>query len=88
LGYEDVSLNISGGLRYIVIWFNIASIIADIEIIHGDFKYKGNVEVGITQNFNLIRIPFNIPTLMQFEFLMLFFPLKKRSVIYLSITTL
>ncbi len=73
LGYDRILVNISGGLRYMVIWFYIACTITNTEIIHGDFKYKDNIEVGITRNMNLIRLSLNPPTMMQFEFLKLFF---------------
>ncbi|MFW9989855.1 MAG: hypothetical protein ACFFC3_14485, partial [Candidatus Odinarchaeota archaeon] len=68
-GYKKVLVNISGGLRYMVIWLYIACTITNTEIIHGDFKYKENVEVGITRNMNLVRLSLNTPTIMQFEFL-------------------
>ena len=71
-GYKKILVNISGGLRYMIIWFYIACTITNTEIIHGDFKYKENIEVGITRNMNLVRIPLNTPTRMQFEFLKLF----------------
>jgi len=72
-GYKKVLVNISGGLRYMAIWFYIACTITNTEIIHGDFKYKENIEVGIIQNMNLVRLSLNSPTIMQFEFLKLFF---------------
>ncbi|MHA1491875.1 MAG: hypothetical protein ACTSRI_19755 [Promethearchaeota archaeon] len=72
LGYDKIIVNISGGLRYIIVWFYIACSITNTEIIHGDFKYRGDKEVGITQNMNLVRIPLDTPTKMQFEFLNLF----------------
>ena len=56
-----------------IIWFYIACTINNTEIIHGDFKYKENIEVGITRNMSLVRLSLNTPTMMQFEFLKLFF---------------
>ena len=47
LGFDIISVNISGGLRYMDIWFYIACSITNIDIIHGDFIYKGNEEKGI-----------------------------------------
>jgi hypothetical protein len=73
LGFKSIAVNISGGLRYMVVWFYIACLITDTDIIHGDFKYKGDMEVGITYNMNLARIPFIEPTDKQYEFLELFF---------------
>lgn len=73
LGYTKILVNISGGLRYMVIWFYIACTITNTDIIHGDFKYRENVEVGIIRNMNLKRLPLNTPTIMQYEFLKLFF---------------
>ena len=72
-GFDDVSVNISGGLRYMVIWFYIACLITHTDVKHGDFKYKGDVEVGINYNMNIVRIPLSEPTEKQFEFLELFF---------------
>lgn len=72
-GYKKILVNISGGLRYMIIWFYIACTITNTEIIHGDFKYRENIEVGIIKNMNLVRIPLSTPTMMQFEFLKLFF---------------
>jgi len=42
-------------------------------IIHGDFIYEKNVEVGIHSNVELQTIPFQPLTEKQFEFLELFF---------------
>jgi len=71
--FENVSINISGGLRYIDIWFYIASSITNTKIIHGDFIYEKNKEVGIYSNLVLDTIPFQTLTDKQFEFLELFF---------------
>lgn len=56
-----------------VIWFYLACLITHSEIIHGDFKYKGDKEVGINYNMKLVRIPLSEPTEKQYEFLELFF---------------
>lgn len=72
LGYKKILVNISGGLRYMVIWFYIACTITNTNIIHGDFRYKENIEVGITRNMNIKRLLLNTPTIMQFAFLKLF----------------
>ncbi len=45
----------------------------NINVIHGDFIYEGNKEVGIYSNMNLLTIPFQLLTDKQFEFLELFF---------------
>ncbi len=73
IGYKNVVVNISGGLRYMNIWFYIACSITDTKIIHADYKYEGNEEVGINSNVELITLPFNNITEKQFEFLELFF---------------
>ncbi len=72
-GFDNLVLNISGGLRYMVIWLYIACSITKTRIIHGDFIYEGNREVGITSNMILPSIPFQLITERQFEFLKLFF---------------
>ena len=72
LGFNDISVNISGGLRYMVIWFYIACLITDTDVIHGDFKYEEDTEVGINYNMNLVRIPLSELTEKQYEFLELF----------------
>ncbi len=72
-GYKDIVVNISGGLRYMSIWFYIACSITNTKIIHADYKYEGNEEVGINSNVELITLPFNNITARQFEFLELFF---------------
>jgi len=66
-------MNISGGLRYMDIWFYVACSITDTKIIHGDFIYEKNEEVGIYSNVELQTIPFQTLTDKQFEFLELFF---------------
>jgi len=71
--YENISMNISGGLRYMDIWFYVACSITDTKIIHGDFIYEKNEEVGIYSNVELQTIPFQTLTDKQFEFLELFF---------------
>jgi len=43
------------------------------KIIHADYRYEGNEEVGINSNVELITLPFNNITEKQFEFLELFF---------------
>ena len=72
-GFNNVVINISGGLRYMDIWFYIACSITNTKIIHGDFIYEGNKEVGIYSNMVLLTIPFQPLTDKQFEFLELFF---------------
>ncbi len=72
-GFSNVKVNISGGLRYMVIWLYIASSITNTKIIHGDFIYEGSKEVGIYHNMELPTIPFHVITDKQFEFLELFF---------------
>ncbi len=73
IGYKNVVVNISGGLRYMSIWFYIACSITGTKIIHADYKYEGKEEVGINSNVELITLPFNTITDRQFEFLELFF---------------
>jgi len=72
-GLNDITINISGGLRYMVIWLYIACSITNTRIIHGDFIYEGSKEVGIYSNMNIPTIPFQLITDKQFEFLDLFF---------------
>jgi len=55
------------------IWFYIACSVTSTKIIHADYKYEGNKEVGINSNVELIILPFNNITDKQFEFLELFF---------------
>lgn len=71
--YDSITINISGGLRYMDIWFYIASSITNTRVIHGDFIYEKNEEVGIYTNVELQTIPFQTLTDKQFEFLELFF---------------
>jgi len=73
IGYKNIVVNISGGLRYMSIWFYIACSITSTKIIHADYRYEGNEEVGINSNVELITLPFNNITDKQFEFLELFF---------------
>lgn len=72
LNYDNVTINISGGLRYMDIWFYIASSITNTRVIHGDFIYEKNKEVGLYTNLELQTIPFQSLTDKQFEFLALF----------------
>jgi len=72
-GFDNITINNSGGLRYMVIWLYIACSITNTKIIHGDFIYEGSKEVGIYSNMELPTIPFQIITDKQFEFLELFF---------------
>jgi hypothetical protein len=72
-GFNNITVNISGGLRYMDIWFYIACSITDTRIIHGDFIYEENEEVGIYSNVELTIVPFPSLTDKQFEFLELFF---------------
>ena len=72
-GFDNIMLNISGGLRYMDIWFYIACSITNTRIIHGDFIYEKNEEVGIYSNVELTTVPFPSLTEKQFEFLELFF---------------
>lgn len=72
-GFSNIKVNISGGLRYMVIWLYLACSITNTKIIHGNFIYEGSKEVGIYQNMELPTIPFQLITNKQFEFLELFF---------------
>lgn len=72
-GFDSITVNISGGLRYMVIWLYIACSITNTKIIHGDFIYEGAKEVGIYSNMALPPLPFQLMTDKQFEFLELFF---------------
>ena len=73
LGFNEIIVNVSGGLRYMTIWFYIASSITNSKVIHADFIYEDKVEVGIISNMNLVKMPFSEITNKQFEFLGLFF---------------
>jgi len=53
LGFSNIILNISGGLRYMNIWIYIAASITKSRIIHGNFIYNENIEVGIHKNDDL-----------------------------------
>ncbi len=72
-GFDNVIVNISGGLRYMVIWLYIGCSITNTKAIHGDFIYEESKEVGIYSNMSLPTIPFQLLTDKQFEFLELFF---------------
>ena len=72
-GFNEIIVNISGGLRYMTIWFYLACSITKTKVIHGDFIYEGKEEVGILSNIELVKIPFKQITDKQFEFLGLFF---------------
>ena len=72
-GFDTITVNVSGGLRYMDIWFYIACSITNTRIIHGDFIYEKNQEVGINSNVELTTVPFPSLTTKQFEFLELFF---------------
>jgi len=71
-GLDNITINVSGGLRYMDIWFYIACSITNTRIIHGDFIYEKNQEVGINSNVELTTIPFPSLTSKQFEFMELF----------------
>jgi len=72
-GIDKITINVSGGLRYMDIWFYIACSITNTRIIHGDFIYEKNQEVGINSNVQLTTVPFPSLTSKQFEFMDLFF---------------
>jgi len=72
-GYQQITINISGGLRYMIVWFYIASCISNTRVIHGYFKYKDGKESGLNFNFDIMNIPFKSLTDKQLEFLELFF---------------
>jgi hypothetical protein len=72
-GFTNIIVNVSGGLRYMDIWFYIACSITNTQIIHGDFIYEKNQEVGINSNVELTTVPFPSLTSKQFEFMELFF---------------
>ncbi len=73
MGFENIIVNISGGLRYLDIWLYLACSITDTKIIHGDFVYDGDIEVGIHKNDILKTIFLGELTSKQFEFLTIFF---------------
>ena len=73
LGFSDIIINISGGLRYMNIWIYIAASITKSRIIHGNFIYNDNIEVGIHKNDDLDTLYFSSLTSKQLEFLQLFF---------------
>ncbi|KKM84135.1 hypothetical protein LCGC14_1302290 [marine sediment metagenome] len=73
LGFSDIILNISGGLRYMNIWIYIAASITKSRIIHGNFIYSKNIEVGIHKNDDLDTLYFSSLTSKQLEFIHLFF---------------
>ncbi|MFW9829900.1 MAG: DUF6293 family protein [Promethearchaeota archaeon] len=71
--FDQITVNISGGLRYMDIWFYIACCMTNTQVIHGDFIYEENVEVGINSNVELVSIPLQSLTDKQANFLELFF---------------
>jgi len=73
LGFENIIINISGGLRYINIWIYLAASLTKSRVIHGDFIYDGIFEVGIYKNDELDTIYLGSLTKKQLEFLELFF---------------
>ena len=73
LGFENIIVNISGGLRYIDIWLYLACSITNTKLIHGDFVYEGDKEVGIRKNDELRTLYLGELTSKQFEFLELFY---------------
>jgi len=73
IGFNNIIVNISGGLRYLDIWLYLACSITDTKIIHGDFVYDGDIEVGIHKNDILKTIFLGELTSKQFEFLKIFF---------------
>ncbi|TFG17333.1 MAG: hypothetical protein EU533_08355 [Promethearchaeota archaeon] len=73
-GFDEIVVNISGGIRYMDIWMYIAACITQSRIIHGDFIYEEEVEVGIHKNDTLDLIDMGYLTSKQVEFLELFFP--------------
>ena len=73
-GFKNITINLSGGLRYVIIWLYLACSITRTRVIHADYKYEGMLEVGINKNDALITIPFGDLTNKQIEFLELFFP--------------
>ena len=74
IGFNNIKINLSGGLRYIIIWFYLAGSITRTKVIHADYIYEEEKEVGIIKNDYLITIPFGDLTTKQIEFLELFFP--------------
>jgi len=73
LGFENIIINISGGLRYINIWIYLAASLTKSRVIHGDFIYDSIFEVGIYKNDELDTIYLGSLTKKQLEFLELFF---------------
>ncbi len=74
LGYKNITINVSTSLRYIGIWFYIAAALTNTRVIHADYKYEKDKEIGINKNNDLAKLPFFKITQKQFEFLELFFP--------------
>jgi len=74
LGFSNIIVNISGGLRYVDLWLYLAASITKSRIIHGDFIYDGNTEVGIIKNVEIDKVYLGSLTSKQVEFLELFFP--------------
>ena len=72
-GFTNIIVNISGGLRPLDIWLYLACSITNTRIIHGNFVYDDDVEVGIYKNDILKTIYLGKLTSKQFEFLKIFF---------------
>jgi len=85
LGFENIIVNISGSLRYIDIWTYIAASITESKMIHGDFIYEGDIEVGIHKNDELNTIYLGSITSKQVEFLELFFKSYTNSLEFFNI---
>ncbi|HDZ18741.1 hypothetical protein LCGC14_0493050 [marine sediment metagenome] len=79
LGFSNIIINISGGLRYMNIWIYIAASITKSRIIHGNFIYNENIEVGIHKNDDLDTLYFSSLTSKQLEFMKLFFNRSKNA---------
>ncbi len=72
-GFNKIFVNISGGLRYIDVWFYIACIISNTDVIHGDYVYEDAKIANIKGIINLTRLPLVGLTDKQFDLLELFF---------------
>lgn len=73
LGFNNIIINLSGGLRYMDIWMYLAACLTNSKIIHGDFIYDEDKEVGIQKNDSIDRVDLGSLTPKQFQFLSLFF---------------
>lgn len=75
LGFDTITVNISGGLRYVNIWFYLACSITNTRVIHGDFIYdeSSDEEVSIYKNDLIEPVYMGKLTEKQFEFMKLFF---------------